>query len=79
MPQGTRSGGSAWSFATPARARSASESAYFLTCERLEWPMSSASSISWPGFYCRYQVPNVHLRSWGFKSAFFRRLSLTHP
>jgi hypothetical protein len=63
----------------PARDGSASESAYFLIWERLEWPISSASSINWPGFSRRYQVPNVRLRSWGFMSTFFRRLSLTHP
>ncbi len=71
--------GSGYSFDTPTRARSASERAYFLTCERLEWPISSASSINCPGFSCRYQVPNVRLRSWGFTSAFLMRLSLTHP
>jgi hypothetical protein len=41
MPQ--TSGKSLYS---PARARSASERPYFLTCDRFAWPMSSASSIN---------------------------------
>jgi hypothetical protein len=46
-------------------------SAYFITCDRSECPISSASSLTCPGFSCRYQVPNVRLRSWGFMSTFF--------
>ena len=67
------------SLATPARARFSSERAYFITWERSEWSISSASSLTCPGFSCRYQVPNVRLRSWGFMSAFLMPLLRTHP
>jgi hypothetical protein len=64
---------------TPARARFSSERAYFMTWERSEWPMSSASSLTCPGLACKNHVPNVRLRSWGFMSAFFSPLLRTHP
>lgn len=40
--------------------------------------MSSASSLTCPGFSCKYHVPKVLLRSWGFMPAFFMELCLTH-
>src|SRR5215207_432029 len=65
------------SLATPALARCSSERAYFITWERSECPISSASSLTCPGLACKNQVPNVRLRSWGFISAFFMPLFLT--
>lgn len=53
----------AYNFAIPARARFSSERAYFMTCERSECPISSASSLTCPGFAWRNHVPNVRLRS----------------
>ena len=49
--------------ATPALARFSSDSAYFITCERSEWPMSSANSLAWSGFSCRNHVAKVRLKS----------------
>jgi hypothetical protein len=66
------------SLATPALARSSSESAYFITWEKSEWPMSSASFLTCPGFSGRYQVPNVLLRSWGSRSVFLDG-TVPHP
>src|SRR3712207_8245456 len=68
-----------YSFATPALARCSSERAYFITWERSECPMSSASSLTCPGLACKNHVPNVRLRSWGFTSVFFMPLFLTRP
>src|SRR5215207_1011023 len=65
------------SLATPALARCSSERAYFITYERSEWPISSASSLTCPGLACRNHVPNVRLRTWGFISAFLRPLLRT--
>src|SRR5215218_4020585 len=66
------------SLATPALARCSSERAYFMTWERSEWPISSASSLTCPGLACKNHVPNVRLRSWGFTSCFLMPLFLTH-
>ncbi len=63
----------------PVLARLSSERAYFITCERSECPISSASSLTWTGLACKSQVPNVRLRPWGFRSAFFSPLLRTHP
>src|SRR5215207_2778056 len=67
------------SLATPALARCSSERAYFITWERSECPISSASSLTCPGLACKNHVPNVRLRSWGFISFFFRPLLRTQP
>src|SRR5688500_5927908 len=67
------------SLATPALARCSSERAYFITWERSECPISSASSLTCPGLACKNHVPNVRLRSWGFMSAFLMPLLRTQP
>jgi hypothetical protein len=63
----------------PTLARSSSERAYFITCERSECPISSVSSLTCPGLACKNHVPKVRLRSWGFISAFLMLLFLTQP